>query len=483
MGSYRRKLAALAAAAALASVAPTLGGLTAAHADGPGSGTPWVVSVGDSYISGEAGRWAGNTNGSSTTIDALGGTAYFDNAAGTGETIARCHRSRSAEVFVGAGANSLNLACSGAITVTRFDSDGNFKPGLDFYVDAYGRKGQARMLQEFAGTHNVKMIPLSIGGNNFHFADVAQTCLSDFLSSPSWWQNQCSSDPAVTANFSADSAAARTNEIANAIANIRQAMANVGYADSAYTILVQDYESPVPPGAQYRYSESGYTRQSTGGCGFWNADVDWMNFTAMPTINGAVRNAVNQLNLPNVKFMEVSSAFNGHRLCENTVGLLEEKGLASWQSPGAADQTEWVNQIRTVSTIGSSPYVIQEGFHPSYWGQLALRNCLRQAWNGGSPQAGRCTGGGGGQNGLGEPTMAFARQVVVPSVVGLTYTQASAQVSAAGLTPVKNIVYTCDYDTSDQVIAQSPGGGAKAYAGDRVSLSVYVTRITKVCGY
>jgi hypothetical protein len=29
---------------------------TPAQADGPGSGTPYVVTVGDSYISGEAGR-------------------------------------------------------------------------------------------------------------------------------------------------------------------------------------------------------------------------------------------------------------------------------------------------------------------------------------------------------------------------------------------------------------------------------------------
>ena len=44
----------------------------AAHADGPGVGAPWIVSVGDSAISGEAGRWAGNTNGSSSNVDALG---------------------------------------------------------------------------------------------------------------------------------------------------------------------------------------------------------------------------------------------------------------------------------------------------------------------------------------------------------------------------------------------------------------------------
>ena len=72
----------------------------AAHADGPGSGTPWIVSVGDSYISGEAGRWAGSSNTSSSYADALGGTAYFDNASGTAEQINRCHRSKASEVYL-----------------------------------------------------------------------------------------------------------------------------------------------------------------------------------------------------------------------------------------------------------------------------------------------------------------------------------------------------------------------------------------------
>src|SRR5262245_34149402 len=39
-------------------------GARSASADGPGVGAPWVVSLGDSAISGEAGRWAGNTNDS-----------------------------------------------------------------------------------------------------------------------------------------------------------------------------------------------------------------------------------------------------------------------------------------------------------------------------------------------------------------------------------------------------------------------------------
>ena len=40
------------------------------------------------------------------------------------------------------------------------------------------------------------------------------------------------------------------------------------------------------------------------------------------------------------------------------------------------------------------PYQIQEDGHPSYWGQLALRNCLRQAYNGGLPRAGTSAASG-----------------------------------------------------------------------------------------
>jgi len=385
-------------------VTATAFGAETAQADGPGVGTPTIASVGDSYISGEAGRWAGNTNNGSQYVDALGATAYFDNASNTAEQITRCHRSKAAEVYVGAGVNGVTLACSGARTSTFTDSDGNFKPGLDFYSDANGKKGQALLLQEYAATHNVRQIDLSIGGNNFNFASIIQSCVTDFLGSPTWWKDYCYDDSSVTANFTSSNISTQTTAIKNAILNIRQAMTNAGYSSSQYTIIVQDYESPVPGGSGIRYSESGYTRQSTGGCGFWNADADWANNTALPTINNAVKNAASQTGLSNVKILELQTAFNGRRLCENTVGLLEEKGLSSWQSAGAVDKSEWVDQIRTVSTANSE-YYIQESLHPNYWGQLALRNCVRQAYNGGTPRGGTCTIAGSGLTSAGEPRM------------------------------------------------------------------------------
>ena len=104
---------------AFAVVAAT--GLSAvpALADGLGAGTATVVSVGDSAISGEAGRWAGNTNGSPSNVDALGSTAYFDNAGATGEAIHGCHRSKASEIGIGGGVAAANLACSGARTYTQ----------------------------------------------------------------------------------------------------------------------------------------------------------------------------------------------------------------------------------------------------------------------------------------------------------------------------------------------------------------------------
>ena len=102
----RMIVAALAVTVTVAALA-----VPAAHA-APPSGDGWVVSMGDSYISGEAGRWAGNSSDPAQT-DALGDAAYLD--AGRSESTVGCHRSSTAEIRIGQ-AQALNLACSGAKT-------------------------------------------------------------------------------------------------------------------------------------------------------------------------------------------------------------------------------------------------------------------------------------------------------------------------------------------------------------------------------
>lgn len=373
--------------------------------NGPGAGQAWLVSLGDSYISGEAGRWAGNTNKGESIHDAGGGSTYFDSAANDAEQIDRCHRSKSAEIHIGGGVQTLNLACSGAKTST-YTSTGTtspgFKPGIDFY-NSGGKQGQALMLQEFARSHNVKTVEISIGGNDFNFSGIVTQCVTDFLLSPSWAKDFCKNDNVVINEMTRESIAKHRRDISVAFQNVRQAMRTAGYADNSWTLLVSNYPSPAANSGAMRYPESGYTRHSVGGCGFWNADVDFANNVLLPNINRAVRDAATDSGLSNVKVLDLYHAFDGRRLCENTVGLYEEKGLASWKSPGAADQTEWVNTIRTATARGN--YYIQESLHPNYWGQLALRNCVRQAFNDGNPRGGSCVRSSNGFNSSSEPNM------------------------------------------------------------------------------
>ena len=122
----------------------------------------------------------------------------------------------------GAAINSLNLACSGARTYTQ--TGGDFKPGLDWYNDGT-RRSQVVELDAFARTHNVKVVTVLIGANNFGFADIVQQCVTNWLTSPSWWKNYCYDDSSISNRFTNAAVEARTNEVAGALANVAGAMA------------------------------------------------------------------------------------------------------------------------------------------------------------------------------------------------------------------------------------------------------------------
>jgi hypothetical protein len=298
--------------------------------------------------------------------------------------------------------NSLNLACSGARTYTQ--TGGDFKPGLDWY-DGPAGQSQVVQLEAFARDHRVDAVTVLIGANNFGFADIVQQCVTNWLTSPWWWKNYCNDDRSIRDRFSSAAVDARTNEVAGAITNVAVAMSNAGYMSDDYTVIVQTYWSPIPRGNDIRYSERGWTRQSVGGCGIWNRDANWANDTAVVKMNQALTEGAARSNIGNYVVLDMSRSLDGHRLCERGVGLLEEVGLSDWTQPGAADTTEWVSQIRTLTTI-FGPYQLQEGIHSSYWGQLAMRNCLRQAYGNGSVRGGTCVNTGG-VNANGEPNMSL----------------------------------------------------------------------------
>ncbi|WP_204039155.1 ricin-type beta-trefoil lectin domain protein [Acrocarpospora phusangensis] len=339
------------------------------------------------------------------------------------EQIRGCHRSRSAPVYIGGGIRGVNFACSGAKTATAENPGGNYKPGIDFAPTPEdlpsNHKGQALLLQEFAMTHNVKAVSLLIGANNLGYAAILTKCIENWYSSADFSPNYCHDDASITSRFSQTALAQLKADIKTAINNTRLAMQLAGYSNQQYTLFVHTYWVPVPTGNQFRYAETDWDRGRSG-CATWNQDANWAVSTAAPALNRAVSKAVQELNHPNVKLVEMHGIGERHALCQLNVGTMEERNLAHWTASGAADASEWFTQMRVspllreLISFPDAPwdnpdyddYELQEGGHANYWGQLAMRNCLRQAYNNGSPVSIDCRPtAGGGLNEHGEPNV------------------------------------------------------------------------------
>ncbi len=387
-------------------VVPSLVAVQAVTDAGPAAiavqqqGTPWVVSLGDSFISGEAGRWAGSSLSGPTAADALGADSYNDQISSPGESIPGCHRSTSAEIYFGAGTRGHNLACSGAKVRTTTGVTGDFKPGLDFANTPAGR-GQAAELTDFARTHPVKMVVVSIGGNDFNFFNTIARCGFDYANSLGQTPQYCRDEPAILASFTPSAAAAASSAIQGGLENVQQAMRLAGYQDQNWTLVVQTYPNILPATNRIRYPELDGSRLAVGGCGFWDRDIQWSNQVAVPTINSAVVAAFNAAAIPGSKLLQLESALEGRKLCATGLSRYGERGLTSWTDRKAVNQTEWVNPVR----LGPLPYLYQESLHPNYWAQLAFRSCLRQIWNQGQVRAGQCVRVDSGLSSRGEPMM------------------------------------------------------------------------------
>jgi hypothetical protein len=111
----------------------------------------------------------------------------------------------------------------------------------------------------------------------------------------------------------------------------RQGQDGAGYAPDEYSLVVQKYVSPLPRSADISYSEAGFSRQSTYGCGFWNADLEWAAGTAVPAINSTIASGVAASGFGGVQTVDVGSLFNGHELCAATTKKLNDTPLPDWR--------------------------------------------------------------------------------------------------------------------------------------------------------
>src|SRR4051794_34192161 len=120
--------------------AAALGLLPGSALAGPHSSTTAAVSMGDSYISGEGGRWAGNSlspapgnDGTDRACVPQGSPACQPDQSRVylgGSDQDGCHRSDVAEIRSSrlAVARRINIACSGAQTVNIFRSSHGGEP-------------------------------------------------------------------------------------------------------------------------------------------------------------------------------------------------------------------------------------------------------------------------------------------------------------------------------------------------------------------
>jgi lysophospholipase L1-like esterase len=285
----------------------------------PASPPTAIVSLGDSFISGEGGGRYG---------------ASAENG---------CDRSamapiRSAPIEVD---EKVNLACSGAKTVNIWRAVSGGKPHR-------GEPPQADQLAAAARRFDVKLIVLTVGANDLGFGVIVADCALDWARSSPDDPRYCHSDAQRKIE---EGLPAATRNLRKAIREVRAAMASAGHGRDDYRLLVMGYASPFPMGSQIRYPESGWTRLTEGGCPIWNADADWAKRQALPTIAAMMQSAATA---EGAEYLDLQYVLEGHEVC--------------------AKATEWFRHLSL--TDGQ----VRESLHPNPIGQRVIGRCLALAY-------------------------------------------------------------------------------------------------------
>lgn len=324
-----------------------------------------VVSMGDSFISGEGGRWAGNAtspqNGYSGTD--RGRDSYLGTSRSNG-----CHRSDVAEVRSAAieGLVPVNLACSGAKAEHVIDQE--FR----------GEAPQVDQLADLTDDYDVQMIVLSIGGNDLGFGDILADCLGDYANS----RGACRNEQAVFGDIVRPETGV-VARVEDAIDAIQRTMADAGQTD--YRLVLQSYPSPVPRSAEIRYDSGGIhvlDERTQNGCGLYSTDLDWARDVIVPTLDAEYK----RLALAKgIEFLSLRDALQGKEVCAATA----ERATST--NPGTDSTLEWARSAKILGVVAGD---IEEVFHPNALGQRALGRCLNLTWGRSASTIHTCVRGG-----------------------------------------------------------------------------------------
>lgn len=328
----------------------------------PSSPRTAIVSLGDSFISGEGGRWLGNgsepfgtrsgTDRAAVECDDLGICEYEPERIYGASEEDECHRSdvaptRSAPIAVDA---HVNLACSGARARNLWPASMGGRPH-------FGESPEADQLAGIADRLDVRLVLVTVGANDVGFGELVAGCALD-------WVRSDPAEPELCHRYAQDEIdallPAMRRRVGRVLDGVRATMRADGYRRRDYRLVLSGYTSPFPASRWLRYPETGWSRLTEGGCPLWDADADWAAGPGIDSIAAALRDGATA---GGAEFLDLRHALDGHQLCDSRSRRVGAAG---------PDETsaEWVRRLSF--TQGTT----RESLHPNAYGQRAIGRCL-----------------------------------------------------------------------------------------------------------
>lgn len=387
----------------------------------PHAGEPKVaVALGDSFTSGEGGRWQGNSpvdSGSrgytDRAVTSTDGEIWYDISKVYEPTsyVNDCHRSLTAPITYLKDAPDIdkvfNLACSGA----RHKHVWALDAGGEHYREP---QTQIDRLRTVANYHDVELIAIGAGGNDLGFGLAIGHCVK------AWGlKHYTPADDSACWDEILGEVQPNLDDLGplmeKTVKNVRGVMSEYGHAPNQYKIVITGYPSLLPDQNQFRYAEGNRWDYR---CPFIGSDAQYINDYLIPQLNGMLEAVAEHMG---VGFIDLGGAFDGHRLCEAGTRRSGEPGTSQYVS---SHDMEWIRSIdidiqardlphlaadglgelwpmsyTSFKQFDSIPEItdqghVSESLHPNYYGQQAIGTCVKR-WHeaGGAARKVSCRNG------------------------------------------------------------------------------------------
>jgi hypothetical protein len=361
-----------------------------------------AVVLGDSFSSGEGGRWMGNSfagidGGDRADTDAAaiwltGAWRYHLDIPYEENSIENfCNRSVWAPItYLQEHINAypqgfdkiINLACSGARTKHLWPPEVG---GVSFK----GETPQIPRLFDVALVNDIDLIVIGVGGNDMGFSGAVLECGLAWLRKHWGPDDDNACDDEIRNQFLPKLSDVWFN-VTKTIQQTKQQMAIIG--DDSYEIVLMGYPAIIPAFNDWAY-DAGDRRVKR--CPFNGPDSQYVEDVLMPKLNATIEGVADQ---EEVDFINLHHAFDQHRLCENGLG----HRMVEVNTP-TSHNTEWVRYLDTTGfslidkdkfmeafrqwrdlSEGTLMYIagdqgsLSESLHPNMFGQQAIGDCLRE---------------------------------------------------------------------------------------------------------